>query len=77
IRFLLPAGVTLDQLPVAAQDAGDGAVVITTPTPTATLRILTTWAVDHGGELVQLSVNRPSLDDIYVELTASNDVESP
>jgi ABC-2 type transport system ATP-binding protein len=76
VRFLLPAGVTVDQLPVAAQDTGDGAVVITTPTPTATLRILTTWAVDHGGELVQLSVTRPSLDDIYVELTASNDGES-
>ena len=76
IRFLLPSGVTVDQLPVAAQDAGDGAVVITTSTPTAILHTLTTWALDHGGELVQLAVTRPSLDDIYVELTASNEGES-
>jgi ABC-2 type transport system ATP-binding protein len=76
VRFLLPTGVTIDQLPVAAQDAGDGAVVISTSTPTATLRTLTTWVVDHGGELPQLSVTRPSLDDIYVALTASNDGES-
>ena len=75
IRFVLPSGVTIDQLPVAAQDAGDGAVVITTSTPTAILHTLTTWALDHGGELVQLAVTRPSLDDIYVELTAANDGE--
>ena len=73
IRFVLPPDVTIDRLPIAAQDAGDGAVVITTSTPTATLRTLTEWALDHGGELAQLSVTRPSLDDIYVELTASND----
>jgi len=76
IRFLLPVDVTIEQLPVAAQDVGDGAVVITTSTPTATLHTLTTWALDHGGELAQLAVTRPSLDDIYVELTASSDGES-
>ena len=76
VRFVLPDGVSIDQLPIAAQDGGDGGVVISTSTPTATLRTLTTWAVDHGGELAQLSVTRPSLDDIYVELTASNDGES-
>ena len=76
IRFLLPAGVTIDQLPIAADDAGDGAVIITTPTPTAALHSLTTWALDHGGELVQLSVTRPSLDDVYVALTSPHDGES-
>jgi ABC-2 type transport system ATP-binding protein len=76
IRFLLPSGVTIDQLPVAAGDAGDGVVVVTTSTPTAALHALTSWAVDHGGELAQLSVTRPSLDDVYVELTAPRDDES-
>ena len=75
IRFVLPAGVTIDQLPVAADDAGDGAVVITTSTPTAALRTLTSWALDHGGELAQLAVTRPSLDDVYVALTAPRDDE--
>ena len=68
--------MTIDQLPIAADDAGDGAVVITTPTPTAALHSLTTWALDHGGELVQLSVTRPSLDDVYVALTSPHDGES-
>jgi ABC-2 type transport system ATP-binding protein len=75
IRFLLPQGITVDQLPIPAQPAGDGAVVITTSTPTATLSTLTTWALDHGGELVQLSVTRPSLDDVYVALTAPSQDE--
>jgi ABC-2 type transport system ATP-binding protein len=76
IRFQLPQGVAIGQLPIAADELGDGIVAITTSTPTAVLHTLTTWALDHGGELAQLSVTRPSLDDIYVELTASNDGES-
>jgi ABC-2 type transport system ATP-binding protein len=76
IGFLLPSGVTIDDLPVAADEAGDGAVSVTTATPTATLQVLTTWALDHGGELGQLSVSRPSLADIYLELTAPPDGES-
>ncbi len=73
IRFLLPENVTIDQLPVAAEDAGDGAVLVTTPTPTAALHTLTSWARDHGGELAQLSIARPSLDDVYVQLTSQHD----
>jgi hypothetical protein len=37
---------------------------------------LTTWALANGGELRQLSVTRPSLDDIYVALTADT-IEEP
>lgn len=70
---MLPAGVTIDQLPVAADDAGDGAVLITTKTPTAALHTLTSWALDHGGELARLAVTRPALDDVYVALTAPRD----
>jgi ABC-2 type transport system ATP-binding protein len=76
IHFLLPQGETIDQLPVAAEDLGDGTVAVTTPTPTATLHALTTWALDHGGELAQLTVARPSLDDIYVALTAPAEEDS-
>ncbi|MGZ4722695.1 MAG: ABC transporter ATP-binding protein [Ilumatobacteraceae bacterium] len=73
IRFILPENVTIDQLPVAADDAGEGAVLISTATPTAALLALTSWARDHGGELAQLSVTRPSLDDVYVALTSQPD----
>ncbi|HEX2782936.1 MAG TPA: ABC transporter ATP-binding protein [Ilumatobacteraceae bacterium] len=77
IRFLLPANVTVDQLPIAAEGTGDGAVLVTTPTPTEALRILTSWAAEHGGELAQLTVTRPSLDDIYVALTSNVDEARP
>jgi ABC-2 type transport system ATP-binding protein len=73
IRFVLPLGIGIEQLPVAAEDLGDGAVVFTTSSPTAALHALTTWARDHGGELAQLTVTRPSLDDVYVALTAPSD----
>jgi ABC-2 type transport system ATP-binding protein len=76
IRFQLPHGVAIGQLPIAAEEVGDGMAAITTSTPTTVLRTLTEWALTHGGELGQLSVTRPSLDDIYVELTASHDGES-
>ena len=70
---MLPENVTIDRLPVAAEDAGDGAVLVSTTTPTAALLTLTSWARDHGGELAQLSVTRPSLDDVYVALTSQHD----
>ena len=73
IRFLLPPGVDTAQLPVVAEDAGDGAVLVTTSTPTAVLRTLASWADGHGGELAQLTVTRPSLDDVYVALTSDGD----
>ncbi len=39
-------------------------------TPTADLRLLTAWAADQGVELEGLEVRRPSLEDIYLELTS-------
>ncbi len=77
IRFVLPTGATIEQLPVAACDVGDGLVLVTTSTPTAALRELTMWADEHGGELAQLSVTRPTLDDIYVALTTPSEETSP
>jgi ABC-2 type transport system ATP-binding protein len=76
IRFLLPPGVGIEHLPIAAEADGDGAVLVTTSTPTAALQALTTWARDHGGELAQLSVTRPSLDDVYVALTSPSEKDS-
>jgi ABC-2 type transport system ATP-binding protein len=77
IRFQLPPNVTVEQLPVAATATGDGSVLVTTPTPTEALRVLTSWATGHGGELAQLTVTRPSLDDIYVALTSNVDETRP
>ena len=44
-------------------------MIIETKTPTRTLNELTTWAVAQGLELPNLEVARPSLEDVYLELT--------
>lgn len=69
IRFALPVGQTVADLPVAADEPDDGVVLIETTTPTEVLHRLTNWAMEHGGELDRLSVTRPSLEDVYLALT--------
>jgi ABC-2 type transport system ATP-binding protein len=68
IRFILPAGLDLAALPLPAR-ADDGRVVVETATPTRTLHELTAWAVARDLELPGLEVLRPSLEDVYLELT--------
>jgi len=74
VRFLLPPGVTVAELPVAARPEGDG-LVFETDEPTQILHRLTGWAVERGIELTGLTVSRPSLEDVYLELTAGEDEE--
>ena len=68
IRFELPGGVEAAALPLQVR-LDDGIAVIETKTPTRTLNDLTTWAVAQGLELPNLEVTRPSLEDVYLELT--------
>jgi ABC-2 type transport system ATP-binding protein len=49
--------------------ADNGRVVVETATPTRTLHELTAWAVARELELPGLEVLRPSLEDVYLELT--------
>jgi ABC-2 type transport system ATP-binding protein len=68
IRFRLPAGTDLPRIDAAV--SVDGAdVVITTDHPTATVHAVTGWAVERGLDLAGLTVERPSLEDIYLSLT--------
>ncbi len=72
IRFALPAGVALVDLPVAAAPAAQeepGYVELTTGDPTRALHELTGWALDRDVELRGLTVARPTLEDVYLELT--------
>jgi ABC-2 type transport system ATP-binding protein len=69
IRFELSNGVQAAAVPLAVK-VRDGIAVIETATPTRTLNELTTWAVAHGLELPNLEVTRPSLEDVYLELTS-------
>jgi ABC-2 type transport system ATP-binding protein len=68
IRFELPAGIDAAAVP-AHLTMINGMAVIETETPTRSLRDLTTWAVAQGLELPNLEVTRPSLEDVYLELT--------
>jgi ABC-2 type transport system ATP-binding protein len=53
--------------------AGDAHVRVTTD-PTALLHQLTGEALDRGERLEDLAVSRPSLEDVYLELTAEEAV---
>ena len=49
----------------------DGHLVLVTNVPTQALHGLTSWATSEGIELEELSVTRPSLDDLFVQLVMS------
>jgi ABC-2 type transport system ATP-binding protein len=68
ITFTLPAGVALADLPVPGTSK-EGSVVIETAQPVAALQRLTSWAVRHDVLLAGLTVDRPSLEDVYLRLT--------
>jgi ABC-2 type transport system ATP-binding protein len=70
IRFRVPAEA--DRLPdVLAKGAtvAGGVLEIRTAEPTRVLHELTGWALERGRALEDLSVARPSLEDVYLELT--------
>jgi ABC-2 type transport system ATP-binding protein len=74
INFVLPAGSVAADLPTAlpGETAVSGhRVTVRSERPTAALGALVAWAAERGGELPELTVNRPSLEDIYLELTAA------
>jgi ABC-2 type transport system ATP-binding protein len=61
-----------DRLPETIREAGTlsgGLFEILTPDPTRILHDLTGWALRTGGELHGLEVSKPTLEDIYLELT--------
>jgi len=73
IRFTLPPGAgadTLPDLPSAAKVLVEGgSVLVTVADPTQTLSTLTGWALGRSLTLPDLSVSRPRLEDVYLELT--------
>jgi ABC-2 type transport system ATP-binding protein len=70
IRFALPGSCAVADLPLAASADGDGLVTVETTEPTATLHELTGWVLGRGMVLDRLTVERPSLEDVYLRLTA-------
>ncbi len=73
VRFRLPEGAQgwPDLVPEGVRSE-DGTVVIETATPTAVLFALTRWAVGQSLELGELTVTRPSLEDVYLRLVGAD-----
>ena len=74
ITFTLPSNLSTAQLPspfAAAAAADGGRVEARSAAPLADLRSLTSWAADVGVDLPDIEVRRPTLEDIYLDLTGA------
>ena len=78
ISFRLPAGTAVTDLPSglpARPVPREDRVVLRTTAPTGALNVLTSWALARGEELDALIVTRPSLEDVYLQLTGAQEQE--
>jgi ABC-2 type transport system ATP-binding protein len=71
IEFTLPDRIAPHDLPPELRTALDeyGHVGFETPDPTGRLHELTDWAIERGLRLDDLTVTRPTLEDVYLRLT--------
>jgi len=72
IRFTLPEGTGAEELPPelrALVASEDGHVTLATETPLVHVRELADWALGRGLDLPDLDVSRPTLEDVYLQLT--------
>ena len=74
IRFGLSDG-DAGALPIPATRDSHGMFVLETTDEVRVLHALTSWALDRGVDLVGLTVDRPSLEDVYLELTSAEVAE--
>ena len=79
IRFTLPDGLRADALPAPLKElvrsAEVGRVVLESRHPLVDVKVLADWALDRGLDLPDLEVRRPSLEDVYLELTGITKAE--
>jgi ABC-2 type transport system ATP-binding protein len=68
IRFRLPAGAS-SALPVAATVSNNDVYEIKTDEEIEVLAALTSWAIRENVEVVGLTVERLTLEDVYLQLT--------
>jgi ABC-2 type transport system ATP-binding protein len=80
ITFTLPVGLTTDDLPgparTAASSAAGGKVTLARTAPLPMLRIIADWAEHAGHDLPDLEVRRPTLEDVYLQLTSDQEAQA-
>lgn len=76
VRFTLPAGIGVDEIPLVGAVAEGTAVVVPTVDPVRDLGVLTVWAGERGIALPDLTVARPTLEDVYLRLTGAEGDDS-
>jgi ABC-2 type transport system ATP-binding protein len=76
IRFRLPSGAELPSQLRASAKSGADDIQLETMDPTRTLYELTSWAVQAGVSLDGLEVTRPTLEDVYLQITHDVGAES-
>jgi ABC-2 type transport system ATP-binding protein len=80
ITFALPPGTTGAELPASladrTHDDPGGRLALPSASVTADLHALSGWALDRGVELDDLEVTRPTLEDVYLRLTAAQELRS-
>ncbi|MCU1488878.1 MAG: ABC-type multidrug transport system, ATPase component [Acidimicrobiaceae bacterium] len=72
LRFRLPEDCSSTSLPVPVHEVGDLLEVATTD-EVEVLHLLTGWSLAEGVPLLGLSVERLTLEDVYLRLTAGGD----
>jgi len=77
VRFTLPHGLAAGDLPAPLQalasSSADGQVRLATRQPLSDVKRLADWALERGLDLPDLDLRRPSLEDVYLELTEQSD----
>jgi len=73
IMFSIPAGSTPGEIPPAlssrATPQSDGRLLLSSTSVAKDLYALAGWALEHDLELDDLEVSRPTLEDVYLQLT--------
>jgi len=77
VSFRMPEGVVAGDLPRVGDDVGVAGTIVEVRTRAATADVnaITAWAMARGIELEGLTLARPSLEDVYLDLIGANDDE--
>lgn len=78
IEFKLPAQFDATDLPPEFRAAVSESGMVSLAAEDATRKVheITGWAIDRGVSLEDLAVVRPSLEDVYLDLTGNGDAEA-